>query len=132
MQAVQVVGQMRIVYPRSPPRAGKADRTDGSRTSKAAGCDRVGSFSFDHLVGAAQEREREGDAEGFGCLEVDKQLHFRDLLDRQISRLVALEYASGIDACLTMRLHKTACVTHQTAGDSEVLRQRKPRACRGF
>ena len=65
--------------------------------------------SFDHLVGAAEQRERHGDAEGFGCLEVDEQLDFRDLLDRQISRLVALEDASGIDASLTVRLHKTAC-----------------------
>jgi hypothetical protein len=62
----------------------------------------IGRPSFDHLVCAAEEREREGDAEGFGCLEVDKQLDFRDQLDRQISRLVALEYASGIDASLTV------------------------------
>jgi hypothetical protein len=34
----------------------------------------------------------------------------------------ALEYASGINARLTVRLRKTACVTHQTAGDSEVAR----------
>ena len=55
--------------------------------------------SFDHLVGAAEEREREGDAEGLGCLEVDEQLDFGDLLHRQISRLVALDDASGIDPC---------------------------------
>jgi hypothetical protein len=78
--------------------------------------------SFDHLVGATEEREREGDAEGFGRLEVDKQLDFRDLLDRQISRLVALDYASGIDASLTVRLRKTASITHQAAGGSEVAR----------
>src|SRR6266498_4659684 len=77
---------------------------------------------FDYLVGATEEREREGEAEGFGCLEVDEQLEFRDLLDWQISRLVSLEYASGIDACLAMRLHKTASVTHQAASDSEVAR----------
>jgi len=48
------------------------------------------------LISATEQRQREGDAEVFGCLEVDKQLDFRDPLDRQISRLVALEYASGI------------------------------------
>src|SRR5215216_6920285 len=82
----------------------------------------IGRPSFDHLVGAADEREREGDAEGFRCLEVDKQLDFRHLLDGQISRLGALEYASGIDASLTVRLQKTACVTHQPAGSSKVAR----------
>jgi hypothetical protein len=54
--------------------------------------------SFDHLVGAAEQWKRHGDAKGFGCLEVDKQLDFRDLLDRQVGRLFALEDASGIDA----------------------------------
>src|SRR5687767_14147120 len=78
--------------------------------------------SLDHLVGAGEKREREGNAERLGCLKIDKQLDFRDLLDRQISRLVALEYASGLDASLTVRLQKTACVTHQAAGDSEVAR----------
>ena len=78
--------------------------------------------SLNHVVGAAKERGREGDAEGFGCLEVDKQLDFRDLLDRQISRLGALDYASGIDASLTVRLRKTASVAHQAAGDREVPR----------
>jgi hypothetical protein len=56
--------------------------------------------SFDHLVGAAEEREWEGDAEGFGRLEIKQQLDFRDLLDRQIGRLVTLEDASGIDTGL--------------------------------
>ena len=43
-------------------------------------------------------------------------------LDRQVGRFFALEYAAGINACLTMRLQKTACVTHQATGDSEVAR----------
>jgi hypothetical protein len=66
------------------------------------------------------KRERQGEAQGLGCLKIDKQLDFRDLLDWQISGPVAFEYASGLDASLTVRLHKAACVTHQTAGDREV------------
>jgi hypothetical protein len=43
---------------------------------------------------------RHGNAERLGGLEVDEQLDFRDLLDGQISRLVAPEYSPGIDASL--------------------------------
>src|SRR5690349_4331537 len=59
--------------------------------------------SFDHLVGAPQQRKRHANAQGFGRLEVDEQFNLRDLLDRQVCRLVALEQPSGLDASLTMR-----------------------------
>src|SRR5215470_8981624 len=77
---------------------------------------------FDHLVGAAEQRERHSKAERLRGLEVDKQLYFGDLLNRQISRLLTLEYASGLNASLTVRFHKAACITHQTARDSKVAR----------
>jgi hypothetical protein len=38
--------------------------------------------SFDHLVGAAEQRQREGEAERLGGLDVDDQLDFGGLLDR--------------------------------------------------
>ena len=53
---------------------------------------------FDHLVGAADQRVRDGDAERLGGLQVDDHLDFSGLLDRQIGRLLALENAAGIDA----------------------------------
>src|SRR4051794_14978733 len=71
------------------------------------------SVSFDHHVGDADQRGREGEAEGVGGLEADEQLERRDLLDRQISRLFALEHTSGIDASLTVRLREIASVAHQ-------------------
>ena len=55
-------------------------------------------FTFDHLVGAAEQRERDGEAERLGGLEVDDQLDFRGLLDRQVGRLLALENPAGVDA----------------------------------
>src|SRR5690348_9733477 len=57
---------------------------------------------FEHVVGAAEKRERDLEAEGLGRLGVDEQLDFRHLLDRQISRLCALENAPGLNAGLTM------------------------------
>src|SRR5215470_3902217 len=57
--------------------------------------------SLDHLVGAAEQRERDGHTERPGGLKVDDQLHFRGLVDRQISGLLAFEDPAGVDACLT-------------------------------
>ena len=51
---------------------------------------------FDHLVGAADQRQRNGKAEGLGSLQVDDQLDFGGLLDRQIGRLLALENLGGV------------------------------------
>jgi hypothetical protein len=45
---------------------------------------------FDHLVGAGEQRRRHGEAEGLGSFEVNHQLEFGRLLDRQIGGLRAL------------------------------------------
>jgi hypothetical protein len=50
--------------------------------------------SFDHFVGARQQRRRHGDAERPGGLEVDDQLNLGWLLDRQIRRFCAFKDAS--------------------------------------
>src|SRR2546429_8642392 len=53
--------------------------------------------SLDHLVGAAEQREREGDAERIGGFEIEHQLDVHRLLHRQVGGL-GPQYAADIDA----------------------------------
>src|SRR5512138_1700301 len=54
--------------------------------------------SFDHLVGAKQQRGGNGDVERFCRGEVDEHLVSARLLNRQVGRLLALQDAAGVDA----------------------------------
>jgi hypothetical protein len=47
--------------------------------------------SLDDFVGGGQQRRRNGEAEGFGGLQIDDQLETRGLLDRQIAGLCAFQ-----------------------------------------
>jgi hypothetical protein len=47
--------------------------------------------SFNHLVGAQQERLRNGQAECLGGREIDDEIEFGGLLDRKIARLGATQ-----------------------------------------
>ena len=62
-----------------------------------------GPSSFDHLVGAADQRQRNGEAERLSSLQVDDKLDFGGLLDRQIGRLLAFENLAGVATGQTVR-----------------------------
>src|SRR6516165_11207099 len=76
--------------------------------------------SFDHLVGAAGQGQWHGNAERLGGLEVDDQLDFRGLHDREVSRLLAFENAPGVDAAQTICVRSIASVAHQTTGGGKL------------
>jgi hypothetical protein len=44
-------------------------------------------FSFDHLIGAGEQRRRHAEAERLRGLQVDSQFEFCRLLDRDVARL---------------------------------------------
>src|SRR5262245_4900914 len=69
---------------------------------------------FDHLVGAAGERKRDGDTERLGGFEIQDQLDFHRLLDRQVRGLLALENPTCIYAGLMKRVCNVGTVAHQT------------------
>ena len=51
--------------------------------------------SFKHLIGASDKRIGDIETEPFGGLEINEQLDFGGLLDRQVGGLVTLKYPAG-------------------------------------
>jgi hypothetical protein len=65
-----------------------------------------------------QQRFRDGEAEGFGGLEVDDQFDLCHLLHRQIGWFLAPENAPGINANLVSEIADAAAIAHQATGQS--------------
>ena len=64
----------------------------------------------------AEQRERDGDVERLGGLEVQEQLNFRGLLYRQLARLFAFKNTGGVNAGETVSVAKTGSIARQAAG----------------
>src|SRR5215510_2865239 len=63
---------------------------DVSKVPIADSCT-ASSALFDHLVGPGEQHPRDGEAEHLGGFQVDNQLDFGRLLDRQVGWLLAPE-----------------------------------------
>jgi hypothetical protein len=100
------LGHSRLSEPVMPtsrcPLPSKSDLIVSRTRNDAMGRKRKFANSFDHLVGAGEKGGRHGDTKRFGCLQIDRQLKFRRLHDRQIGRLFAAENTPGVSPSLAI------------------------------
>ena len=82
--------------------------------------DYFSTHSFYHFVGTVLNRLRHGDAQRFRGLEVDDQLDFHRLLNRQIGGPLSLENPARVDPDLTGRFSEAAAVAHKAASGGEL------------
>ena len=68
------------------------------------------------LVGAAEQRNGEDEAQRLGGLHVDDKLNFGGSLYGQVGRLLALENAAGVDAGTAENVSNVGSVAYQSAG----------------
>src|SRR5262249_20279240 len=76
----------------------------------------MAALSFDHLVGARQQRRWHVQAERLGGLEIDHEFVLRRRLNRKVGRLLALEDAVDVTGCLPELVDRIRSVGDQTTG----------------
>src|SRR5207249_4495857 len=74
-----------------------------------------GGGSFDHLVGAGEQRRRDGEAECLSRGQIDNEIEFGRLLDRKIARLCTTKNFIDILASTPEQVRKIRCIRHQTS-----------------
>src|SRR5436309_3597245 len=72
--------------------------------------------SFDYLIGAQEERRRDGEAESLSGLEVDDELELCGLLDWEAARLHALQDLVHVDGRVPVHSGIVRTVRHEASG----------------
>src|ERR1700730_17418672 len=73
-------------------------------------------LSFDDIVGEGEERRRDCEAERLRGLEVNDQLEFRRLLDREVGRFRAFEDFVHVDHASTQQIAKVRTIGYEPTG----------------
>src|SRR5262249_37395617 len=109
-----------MVRPCSSPASGQKRELRPGRSGLTAvsSCNKVrprkdALFSFNHLIGAQQNRLWNRKPERLGRLLVDRQLKLRRLQNGQVGWLGALENPPDVDATLTICIRDAGAATHQ-------------------
>src|SRR5262249_60828488 len=71
--------------------------------------------SFDHLIGAGEQRLRHGKAERRRCPHVQHELELCWLLERKIGRIGALQNLVHLARGTSIKFAKTCSIGHETA-----------------
>src|SRR5262249_3723341 len=79
-----------------------------------------GAASIDHLVGEREQLRRHVEPKRPGGLEVDDQLEFGRILDRQLRGSRPLEYSADIGADQMIRIGVAGSVAHEAAHRREL------------
>ena len=74
-------------------------------------------LSIDHFIGGDQEPVGNGDAEGFGGLQIEHEFDLGSDQHRQIFGPVTLQDAPGLNAGLAVAVGNVRPVAHQAAGN---------------
>src|SRR4051812_11357729 len=72
------------------------------------------SCSFNHLVGDGKHARWNGDAERLGRLEIDDQIEFGGLHNRQIARLFAPQDSTGIATRFAVCFYEISAIGHES------------------
>ncbi len=75
---------------------------------------------FDHLVGAGEQRPRNGQAERFDGLEIEYKSQFGGSPYREIARFCAFQNLPGVDADLVIQVENAGSVAHQSPSRGEL------------